>query len=145
MRVGSPRITRQLKKEGFKCFSRPRVARIMRKNGIKAVYASGFKKTATNSDIYDEYPPNLHEQDFSADKINQVWISDITYIKTINGFMYLAVVNILTYIITEKDYTRVLITIVLQNMKKIFCITFCQIFCCNCSLNKLNIFRKTTV
>jgi len=91
MRVGSPRITHQLKKKDIKC-SRPRVARLMRRHGIKAVYASRFKKTTTNSDMYDDYPPNLLNQDFSADKINQVWLSDITYVKTINGFMYLAVV-----------------------------------------------------
>lgn len=91
MRYGSPRITEQLKKDGVQC-SRPRVARLMRKHGIKAFYASRFKVTTTKSDYYDKYPPNLLNQDFSADKINQVWLSDITYVKTINGFMYLAVI-----------------------------------------------------
>ena len=91
MRYGSPRITQALKKEGYKC-SRPRVARLMRKHGIKAVYASRFKRTTIKSDIYDKYPPNLLDQNFIADKLNEVWISDITYVKTHNGFMYLAVV-----------------------------------------------------
>jgi len=91
MRYGSPRITEALKKQDIQC-SRPRVARLMRKHGIRAVYGSRFKIQTTDSDGDFDYPPNLLKQDFSADKPNQVWLSDITYVKTTSGFMYLAVI-----------------------------------------------------
>jgi len=87
-RYGSPRITKQLKKEGIKC-GKNRIARIMRKNDIAAKTKKRFKVT-TNSKHNYRAAANLIKQDFTAARINQKWVSDITYIKTSEGWLYLA-------------------------------------------------------
>jgi putative transposase len=89
-RPGSPRITRQLQEEG-KSASRHRVARIMRSNGWRAKAAKKYKAT-TNSNHSLPVAPNLLEQNFEANSPNQKWVSDITYIWTDEGWLYLAVV-----------------------------------------------------
>lgn len=87
---GSPRITDELKSKGFNV-SRPRVARIMRRNGIKAVHA---KKYVVTTDSKHNYPveANKLERNFSAQFKAEVWVSDITYIKTKKGWLYLTVI-----------------------------------------------------
>jgi len=89
-RAGSPRITRRLNAEG-ESVGRDRVARIMRLNGWRARAAKKFKAT-TNSNHRLPVAPNLLEQDFSAQKPNEKWVSDITYVWTDEGWLYLAVV-----------------------------------------------------
>lgn len=85
---GYPRVTRQLKREGISC-SRSRVAKLMSDNGIVAKTKRKFK--ATNDSKHD-FPvaKNLLKQNFFADKPNQVWPADITYIPTGEGWLYLA-------------------------------------------------------
>jgi len=87
---GSPRITDTLKAEGFKV-SRPRVARLMRQYGIRAKTVRKFKIT-TQSDHHFPISPNLLEQDFSAERFGTVWTSDITYIRTSEGWLYLTII-----------------------------------------------------
>jgi transposase InsO family protein len=87
---GSPRITQELHRRGYKC-SRSRVARIMRKNGIIAKTKRRFKVTTNSKHTY-VVSPNLLDQDFSANTINEVWTSDITYIWTREGWLYLTVI-----------------------------------------------------
>ena len=89
-RAGAPRIARRLEDEG-KSAGRHRVARIMRGNGWRAKAARKYKAT-TNSKHPLPVAPNLLEQDFSADRPNQKWVSDITTIWTDEGWLYLAVV-----------------------------------------------------
>jgi transposase InsO family protein len=89
-RPGSPRITRRLQEEGQSA-GRHRVARIMRDNGIRAKAAKKYKAT-TNSNHALPVAPNLLEQNFTADAPDQKWVSDITYIWTEEGWLYLAVV-----------------------------------------------------
>ena len=89
-RVGAPRITKRLKAEG-ELVSRHRVARIMKLNGWRARAAKKFKAT-TNSNHRLPVAPNLLDQDFSAKKPNEKWVSDITYVWTDEGWLYLAVV-----------------------------------------------------
>lgn len=89
-RSGAPRIARRLQDEG-KVAGRHRVARIMRDNGWRAKAARKYKAT-TNSKHSLPVAPNLLEQDFSAVKPDQKWVSDITYIWTDEGWLYLAVV-----------------------------------------------------
>ena len=89
-RAGAPRITRRLQNEGH-TVSRNRVARIMKEQGLRAKAAKRYKAT-TNSNHNLPVAPNLLEQDFNADKPNQKWVSDITYIWTDEGWLYLAVV-----------------------------------------------------
>jgi len=87
---GSPKITFELNKKGIIC-SRPRVARIMKANGIKSITKKKFVIT-TDSKHKRKVAPNLVNQNFSANVPNQLWLGDITYIKTLNGWLYLATV-----------------------------------------------------
>jgi len=87
---GSPRITKALNRENIAC-SENRVARRMRVNGIKAKTKKRFKVT-TNSKHTHPVAENLLGQNFKAQRPNQVWASDITYIWTQEGWLYLAVV-----------------------------------------------------
>ncbi len=87
---GSPRITNGLRDLGFHC-SRPRVARIMRKNNIYAKTKRKFKVT-TNSKHNYSISPNLLNQDFTTNALYKIWLSDITYIRTKEGWIYLTVV-----------------------------------------------------
>ncbi len=89
-RPGAPRVARRLRDEG-KAAGRHRVARIMRDNGWRARAARKYKAT-TNSRHSLPVAPNLLEQNFTADAPNQKWVSDITYIWTDEGWLYLAVV-----------------------------------------------------
>ena len=88
---GSPRLTRELQARGFSC-SRNRVARLMRENGIAAKTRRKFKVT-TLSRHQLPVAPNLLQQSFSADRPNRAWSSDITYISTGEGWLYLAMVK----------------------------------------------------
>lgn len=89
-RAGAVRITKKLKKLG-KTAGKNRVARIMRKKGWRAKGARKFKAT-TNSNHHLPVAPNLLEQNFEASNPNEKFVSDITYIWTDEGWLYLAVV-----------------------------------------------------
>jgi putative transposase len=89
-RAGAPRITKQLKKNGISC-GHNRVAKRMRTLGLRAKAAKKFKAT-TNSKHSLPIAPNLLNQDFNAGHPNQKWVSDITYIWTEEGWLYLAVI-----------------------------------------------------
>ena len=89
-RAGSPRITKRLQAEGARV-GRHRVAKLMRVNGWRARAAKKYKAT-TNSKHSLPVAPNLLEQQFEAEKPNEKWVSDITYIWTEEGWLYLAAV-----------------------------------------------------
>ena len=89
-RSGALRITQRLNNEGTPV-GRHRVAKIMRSNGWRARAAKKFKAT-TNSNHQLPVAPNLLQQNFSANRPNEKWVSDITYIWTEEGWLYLAVV-----------------------------------------------------
>ncbi len=89
-RYGVPRVTKELKERGFQC-SKNRVARRMTKLGLKAIQAKKFKKT-TDSNHDKPVAPDLLEQDFTASAANQKWVSDLTYVWTDEGWLYLAVI-----------------------------------------------------
>lgn len=89
-RAGSPRITKRLRESG-KQVNKKRVARIMKANGLRAKAARKYKAT-TNSNHNLPVAPNLLEQNFEAAQANKKWVSDITYIWTDEGWLYLAVV-----------------------------------------------------
>ena len=88
---GSPRITKDLKKQGIIC-GKHRVARLMQKNGIVAKTKRKFKAT-TNSKHNFPVAENLVNQNFTVSRPNQVWVADITYIPTDEGWLYLAAVE----------------------------------------------------
>jgi putative transposase len=87
---GSPRIHRELKDKGLS-YSRNRVARIMKLEGIRAVVPRKFKAT-TDSKHNLPVAPNLLNQNFDIKEPNKVWLADITYISTLEGWLYLAAV-----------------------------------------------------
>ena len=87
---GSPRIWREFKKVNIRC-SENRVARLMREAGLVAVQRRKFKAT-TNSNHNWPVAPNLLERHFSVDEPNKIWVTDITYIWTWEGWLYLSFV-----------------------------------------------------
>jgi transposase InsO family protein len=89
-RAGSPRLARRLKAQGHTA-GRHQVAQSLRRQGLRAKGARKYKAT-TYSKHSLPVAPNLLAQDFSADRPNQKWVSDITYIATDEGWLYLAVV-----------------------------------------------------
>jgi len=89
-RYGSPKIHKELLSRGVQV-SRPLVAKLMKKAGLKSIVKRKYKIT-TNSKHHYPVMPNLLNRKFSADKRNEKWVSDITYIKTQEGFLYLTVV-----------------------------------------------------
>jgi transposase InsO family protein len=89
-RYGALRITDELHDLGITC-GKNRVARRMKKLGLRAIQAKKFKVT-TDSNHTKPVAPDLLEQDFTAAAPNQKWVSDITYLWTDEGWLYLAVV-----------------------------------------------------
>lgn len=89
-RYGSPNIYHALKAKGIRC-SENRVARLMRVNGIQAKLGRRFVPT-TDSKHNLPVAENLLDRQFTAERPNQAWVSDITYIWTREGWLYLAVV-----------------------------------------------------
>ena len=87
---GSPRIVEDLKAKGMKC-SENRVARLMKIHGIVGKAKKRFKAT-TNSNHALPVAENLLNQNFTAEKPNTVWLSDITYVPTLEGWLYLVVI-----------------------------------------------------
>lgn len=87
---GSPRMTEELKARGWNV-SRPRVARIMRAAGI---VARRRRKFVATTDSKHNYPvaPNVINREFSASRPGEVWVSDLTYVRTKRGWLYLTVI-----------------------------------------------------
>lgn len=86
-RYGSPRIQIELESRGQR-HSRKRIARLMRSQGLCARSKRRFKKT-TIVDPSAQPSPNLLDRQFHQEEPNIVWVSDITYIWTLEGWLYL--------------------------------------------------------
>ena len=89
-RSGYRRVARKLKNEEI-IVSYNHVAKLMKIKGFRAKAARKFKAT-TNSNHSLQVAPNLLEQNFEAKRPNEKWVSDITYIPTDEGWVYLAAV-----------------------------------------------------
>jgi transposase InsO family protein len=89
-RSGSLGLTRDLHDQGFS-YNRKTVAGSLRRQGLRAKAAKKYKAT-TNSNHDLPVAPNLLQQDFTAAAPNRKWVSDITYLWTDEGWLYLAVV-----------------------------------------------------
>jgi len=87
---GRPRMTEELKDLGLDVGHR-RVGRLMRENGISVKRNKKFKAT-TDSNHSFNIAPNLLNRDFAADRPNQKWAGDISYVWTREGWLYLAVI-----------------------------------------------------
>jgi putative transposase len=87
---GAPRVHAELRAEG-RSLGGKRVARLMRGAGLAGVSRRRGTRT-TRRDAEARPAPDLVERDFAAEKPDQLWVADITYIPTWTGFLYLAVV-----------------------------------------------------
>lgn len=84
---GAPKITKELRKLGY-IISQRTVGKYMKEMGIKAQWVKPWTTTTRDSDFSTELHNILDEQ-FNPDRPNAVWCTDITYIWTQNGFVYL--------------------------------------------------------
>lgn len=87
---GSPRITAELRDHGVYC-GKNRIARLMRESGIRAKTKRRFKATTKSRHDF-LVVDNLLDRSFSTEAANRVWFSDITFIWTREGWMYLAAI-----------------------------------------------------
>jgi putative transposase len=88
-RYGSPRITAALRREGKKC-NHKRVERIMREKGLQARSRRRYKPRTTDSKHPHPIAPNRLQDRAQPKAINEVWVQDITYLPTAEGWLYLA-------------------------------------------------------
>ena len=86
---GSPRIHASLQRLGIQC-SRPGVARLMKKANLQAKMVKAWKRTAKRKEEHSVEPNRLSQQ-FDVTEPNKVWVSDITYVKTEEGWLYVSV------------------------------------------------------
>jgi len=87
-RYGSPRVSQALRQDGIDC-GENRVARLMRENELAARRKQSYRPRTTvpgNGAV-----PNLIK-DLEPSGVDQVWVSDITYVATVEGWLYLAVI-----------------------------------------------------
>jgi len=87
---GSPRITEELKRGGHR-ISKRRVAKLMRINGWRSKLKKQFKVTTDSNHPYPVCRNHLN-RNFTPEALNEVWVSDITYIKTASGWLYLTTI-----------------------------------------------------
>lgn len=90
-RYGSPRIAAELESKGIRA-SRPRVARAMKKMGLKSIVRKKYRVQTTDSKHQYQVSENHLNRDFSAERVSQKWVSDLTYIKTDEGWVYLTAI-----------------------------------------------------
>ena len=88
---GSPRVHEELSENGISC-GRHRVARLMKYHGIRARQARKFRPVTTDSKHTLAVAENVLDRQFTVDRPDTVWAGDITYIRTRQGWLYLAVV-----------------------------------------------------
>ena len=86
---GAPRVFLDLREAGETC-SKHRVARLMRENNIRA--KPGYRTRRYVAGKPAELIPNLVKRNFEVSQPNRVWVTDITYIRTWEGWLYLAIV-----------------------------------------------------
>lgn len=88
---GSPRLTGDLREMGYGC-SENRVARIMKKEGIRAKFKSPFRPKTTSADPSAKFSPNILKDAQPPSRPGEQIASDITYVSTAEGWLYLSVV-----------------------------------------------------
>src|ERR1700689_2452189 len=90
-RYGSPRVHAELRAQG-RGASRGRIERLMRRHGIRAIMARPRRVRTTDSRHDFPIAANLLESNFIAAAPNRIWLADITYVETDQGWLYLATV-----------------------------------------------------
>lgn len=86
---GAPRVYEQIRSEGFTCSKRT-VETLMRQNEIQPIQKRKFK-TTTDSKHNLPIAPNVLSREFEVNEPDEVWVSDITYVETAQGWLYLCV------------------------------------------------------
>ena len=89
-KYGSPRVHRALRRNGTRV-GRKRVARLMRREGIVAKRSKNFRIT-TDSNHTDPIAPNILKREFNVAQPNAAWVTDVTYVWTHQGWLYLAAI-----------------------------------------------------
>ncbi len=90
-RYGSPRVHAALRAKGRRT-GRGRVERLMRAHGVRGLVARPRRVRTTDSRHAFPIAPNLLDRKFTASKPNQVWLADLTYIPTGEGWLYMAAI-----------------------------------------------------
>jgi transposase InsO family protein len=88
---GSPRIQAALQQQGLRV-GRQRVARVMREHGLVGQAPRRKRPVTTQREPGTLAAPNLLAQDFTARQPNETWLADITFLDTVEGWLYLALV-----------------------------------------------------
>ena len=90
---GSAKIARELaQQDELETACRNTVARAMREMGLKSRISQAFTPTTTQADPTKSPAPNKLARDFTAERPNEKWVTDITYLPTLAGWVYVAVV-----------------------------------------------------
>lgn len=86
---GSPRIHATLQEQGLQV-GENRVARIMRENGLQVLPRRGYRCSTTQADPNNTVASNVLDRDFKANAVNEKWVTDVTFVPTDEGWLYLA-------------------------------------------------------
>ncbi len=89
---GAPRITADLHAEG-RAVNVKTVAASMRRQGLEGISPRGLRPVTTIAGVWTHHIPDLVEQQWDTGELNRVWISDITYLRTREGWLFLCVVR----------------------------------------------------
>jgi putative transposase len=89
-RYGSEKITKTLVERGYGC-NRKRVADSMKRQGLRSKVCRKFRVQTTDTSHALAFSPNLLNRQFSVERPNQVWVTDITYLPSKVGWLYLTV------------------------------------------------------
>ena len=121
---GSPRVHAALRQAGVRC-GRKRVARLMRQAALTGCRLKRRTRT-TRSDPAQTPTPNLVERRFAVDHLNQLWVGDITYVPTWEGWLYVAVLvdacsrRVIGWAMAERlggDLTQAALTMALERRR----------------------------
>jgi len=88
---GAPRIEKELRKKG-RCHGRNRVARLMKYQGLCGRQKRRYRVQTTDSNHQEPIAPNRLAEAPKASAPNQIWVADITYIQTQEGWLYVAAI-----------------------------------------------------
>ena len=87
---GSPRISKELKMMGYRA-SQPLIAKLMRKEQLRSIIKRKFRVTTDSSHSYPIVENKL-KRNFTVEDYNRVWVSDLTYVQTTQGWLYVTTV-----------------------------------------------------
>ncbi len=90
-RLGSPKLTMELRYRGFQV-SRPRVDKLIKQLGVQSISCHKFRVMTTDSNHACIPSDNLLDRDFTASELGKKWVSDLAYVSTLQGWLYLIII-----------------------------------------------------